>query len=61
MKILYSEINHTVDDVLYARIVVFSILLNVVMVLPEIVIGTIYLVSDGLNLSTIISNSRKSL
>ena len=50
MKILFVEIGYTLSDNLYAKIVAFSLLINVVLVLPEIVLGMFFIIKDGVKL-----------
>lgn len=47
MTILLKETGQEVTDIVYAQIVIFSILINIVFVLPEIVLGVFFTIKTG--------------
>jgi hypothetical protein len=47
MDILFGEAGITLTNDLYAKVVVFSILINIVMVLPEVILGTFFAIRSG--------------
>ena len=53
MNILFREANILLTDDLYAKVVVFSILINIVMVLPEIILGTFFAIRSGVKIASI--------
>lgn len=53
MKLLFNNMGLEITDALYAKIVVFSIIINLVMVLPEIILGTFFAIRTGAKLSSI--------
>jgi len=50
LKILFAEVGQPISDELYAKMVSYSILINVVLVLPEIVLGMFFIFREGFSL-----------
>ena len=57
MTILLKEVGQEVTDIIYAQIVIFSILINIVFVLPEIVLGVFYTIKTGSKISFFIDKT----
>ena len=52
MKILLMETGQEITDTMYAKIVVFSIVINIVMVLPEVILGAFFTIKTGLKITS---------
>ena len=52
MNILLKDMGYEITDIIYAKVVVFSILINIVLVVPEVILGTFFTIKTGSKLSS---------